>query len=241
MRTLALVAITLAAPAAAQTVFTLPQGCEGLVTIQKRSCSVTSLFSCAADPEGWQRRVDFDEQGMTYAGVIDAETQWIESWQPLAGATETLSPGAVDPASFSGLLATGADTFDFETLTQPGGYVTIFRGQDRLIGETVVIDGVTLDRTEFAVSAYDEAGNELWRTWGSEYIHRDWRTFIAGTRTNRTATEEWTSDNSPVEFIFPGEAGFLSSTPRHDCGAMLSMAPGRTDGGIVSPAAYSRN
>ena len=233
--------LLLAPPAAAQTTFALPQGCEGLVTIQKRSCSVTNLFTCAADPEGYQRRVDFDEQGMTYAGTIDAETQWIESWQPLAGVTETLAEGPVDPASLTGLLATGTDTFDFQTLSQPGGYVTIFRGQDRLIGETVVIDGVTLDRTEFAVSAYDEAGNELWRTWGNEYVQRDWRTFIAGTRTNRTPDEEWTSDNSPVEFIFPGEAGFLSSTPRHDCGAMLSMAPGLTDGGVLSPAAYPRN
>ncbi len=233
--------LLLAAPAAAQDTFALPQGCEGIVTIQKRSCTVTHVFTCTTDPEGHQRRVDFDEQGMIYAGVIDAETQWIESWSPLSGTSETLSGGAVDPASFSTLLDTGTDTFDFETVTQPGGAVTIFRGQDRLTGEVVTIDGVTLDRTEFAVSAYDEAGNELWRTWGSEFIHRDWRTFIAGTRTNRTADQEWSSDNSPVAFIFTGEEGFLSSTPRHDCGAMLSMAPGLTEGGILSPVAYPRN
>jgi len=232
--------LLIAAPAAAQDTFSLPQGCEAYVTVQKRSCTVTHLFRCTGDPEGWQRRVDFDEQGMVYAGAIDAETQWVESWHPLAGSGETLMDGAADPASFSGLVATGVDTFDFQTISSPGDLVTIYRGQDRLTGEQVVIDGVTLDVTEFAVTAYDPTGNEIWRTFGSEFIQRDWRTFMSGTRTNVTSEGEWPGDNTPVAFIFPGEAGFLSSTPRHDCGAMLSSAP-LLPSGAFTPVAYSGN
>lgn len=237
MRAILALALLCAAPAAAQQPFALPQGCEGYVTIQKRGCQVSHLFRCESDPEGWQRRVDLDDQGLTYAGAIDAETRWVESWSPASGLTDRLIAGETDPASFTELTESGVDTFDFVIESQPGGIITLYRGQDRLTGETVEIDGVTLERTEFAVTALDPAGNELWRTTGSEYIHRDWRTFMAGTRTVTTADDQWDSDNSPVEFIFPGEAGFLSSTARHDCGVMMSAVPGM---GPAIPAAYRR-
>ena len=32
----------------------------------------------------------------------------------------------------------------------------------------------------------------------------------------------------PVQFIFPGEPGFLSANPKFDCGAVLSSAPALT-------------
>jgi hypothetical protein len=54
--------VFLAAPAAAQTV-SLPAGCEAYVTVQKRSCTVSTLFRCAADPEGHQRRMDSTRTG----------------------------------------------------------------------------------------------------------------------------------------------------------------------------------
>lgn len=228
-------AFVCAAPAVAQQSFALPQGCEAYVTVQKRGCSVSHLFRCAGDPAGMQRRVDMDEQGLTYAGTIDAETQWIESWHPMAGITDRLAPDPADAASLTTLMETGVDTFDFRVISTPGDAVTVFRGQDRLTGESVTIDGVTLDQTEFAVTALDEAGNVLWETTGREFIHREWRTFLSGVRTVRQGAESWDSDNTPVEFIFPGEAGFLASTPRHDCGVMMSAAPD-----MLRAAAFSR-
>lgn len=209
-------------PAAAQT-FGLPQGCTAYVTVQKRGCSVSHLFTCQGDPPGHQRRADMGEDGLEFVGVIDAETQWIESWHVTADSTERLLPGAADPASFSELIATGHDSFDFSTLADDT-YETIYRGQDRLTGESVVIDGVTLERTAFEVVALDPSGAELWRTSGNEYIHRDWRTFLSGTRTTVTPDETFDSDGTPMEFIFPGEEGFLASSPRHDCGALMSKA-----------------
>jgi hypothetical protein len=220
VRAALMVMLALPMPATAQT-FALPQGCEAYVTVQKRNCTVSHLVRCAGDPEGYQRRIDIDEGGMSYMGTIDAETQWMESWSVEADVNDRLLPGGADPASLSTLIATGVDTFDFQVETD-GTYITRYQGQDRLTGEKVVIDGVTLDVTTFQVEARDETGALLWSTTGSEFIHREWRTFISGTRTTDNGSEVWDDDGTPVEFNFPGEAGFLTSTPRHGCGEMLS-------------------
>lgn len=212
-------------PAAAQGTFELPEGCEAYVTVQERSCIVSHRFTCTSDPEGWQRRVDIDEEGVIYLGAIDSETRWMESVSPRSGIVEVLGREARSPASFSNLLATGVDRFDFTTRTDPDGVVTRFVGQDRLTGESVTISGVTLERTEFALAGYDEAGDEVWRAEGREFINREWRSFLGGTRTTTVGDESWEGDSTPVEFIFPGEPGFLSTRPRYDCGALMSKAP----------------
>jgi hypothetical protein len=217
--------VLLPAPLVAQSrTFALPQGCTAYLTIQSRSCQVSHHFTCAGDPEGWQRRVDMDEDGVTYFGAIDAETQWVESTHVLAGHSERLEDKPADPASFSSLTATGVDSYDFQTISPEIG-VQRFVGQDRLTGETEVIDGVTLDVTNYAISAFDANGVEMWRSEGREYISRDFRMFLSGQSTITTAAESWDSNGTPMEFIFPGEPGFLSVSPKHDCGAVISALP----------------
>jgi hypothetical protein len=206
---------------AAQTPVTLPAGCDAYVTIQKRSCIVSHIFTCDADPEGHQRRVDYDETGMTYMGRIDSETQWIESFHASSDNTERLAPSPADPASFSELIETGVDSWDFQT-TSDRYSVTAYRGFDRLTGQQITVDGITLDETEFEVTVTDGFGEFLWAVEGREYIHRDWRIFLSGVRTVTTVTDEYQTDGRPVEFIFPGEPGFLSAEPIHECGEMIS-------------------
>ncbi|RYG91231.1 hypothetical protein EU803_09025 [Loktanella sp. IMCC34160] len=224
----ALLVLTSGLPVAAQEpgpqAFQLPEGCEGFVTVQKRDCSVSNHFICDFDPQGHQRRADFDERGMTYVGRIDEETRWIESFHVLAGEGERLLQGEVDPASFSALLADGVDTYDFRTETERSG-IYHFVGQDRLTGRQVTIDGVTLDETEYQIAAFSAEGVELWRSAGNEFIHRDWRMFLSGTSTLVTSEGAFDTDDTPVEFIFPGEPGFMSINPKHGCGAMLSSLP----------------
>ena len=229
IRPLAL-ACLLANPAAAQSTgqpdtIALPAGCTAYVTIQRRGCSVSHLFTCQGDPEGYQRRIDLDEEQVVYAGIIDAETQWIESNHFLSGSTDRLAPGAPDPASFTELTETGQDTFEFSTISDPFG-VTVYKGSDALTGVTVTIDGIHLEETFFEVVASDPSGVELWRVEGNEYINRDWRTFLSGIRTVTTPSDVFETDGRPVEFVFPGEPGFLSARPRHDCGVMLSKMTG---------------
>ena len=222
MRAALLLALA-AAPAAAQEARTFqpPAGCEAWLTVQSASCTVSHHFTCAADPEGWRRSVTMDEGGITQAATIDAETQWIETLSFLAGTRERLAPGSPDPASLSALLATGRDDYDFTTLSDEAG-PTRFTGFDRLTGETVTIDGVTLERTEFAILARDGEGREVWRARGNQYVSRGWGRFFGGPAEVAAGGEAEAIDDSPVEFVLPGEPGFLSVSPKHGCGAVMS-------------------
>ena len=214
-------ALFAATPAAAQQTFSLPAGCEAYVTVQSRNCLVAHHFICAGDPEGHQRRVDLGEEGMLSTGMIDFETQWIQSFHTSTGHSETLRDGPTDPASFTELVTTGEDTYDFHTDSDEIG-ATRYVGRDGLTGEVRVIDGVALKETEYSIVAYDSDGTEIWRSTGNEYISEDWRMFLSGRGSTTASGETWESDDSPVEFIFPGEPGFLSANPKYDCGATLS-------------------
>lgn len=212
------------APAVAQDApFSLPAECTAFLTIQMRSCTVSHHFTCAGDPAGHQRRVDLDQNGMIYLGTIDAETQWVSSYHPLSDHYETLAPDPMDPASFARLISTGLDSYDFRTFSDQIG-TTRYVGQDTLTGRRVTIDGVTLEETEYQITAFDPDGTEVWRSAGNEFISRDWRMFLSGTGTVVVGDEAFDNDDTPVEFIFPGEAGFLSSQPKHGCGIVVSRA-----------------
>ena len=201
--------------------FSLPAGCDAFLTVQTESCQVGHHFTCQGDPEGHQRRVTLDEQGMTYVGEIDGETQWISSFHVLSGHRERLESNPVEPASLSDLIETGGDDFDFRTLSDEIG-TTRYVGQDTLTGRQITIDGVTLAETTYDITAFDDAGNEIWSAQGREFISRNWRMFLSGTGTVTTPEGQYERSNKPVEFIYPGEPGFLSSSPKHGCGIAIS-------------------
>jgi hypothetical protein len=208
--------------AVAQEQVALPQGCTGLVTVQMKSCTVSHHFICDADPDGYRRRVDMDELGLTYTGAVDAETQWMESFHFRSNHSERLEESPADPASFTALTETGADTYDFRTLSDEVG-TTRYVGADTLTGETVIIDGEELLRTTYRIRAVNEAGEELWSSEGREFIHPEWRVFLAGEGTYRMPDgETFDVDDTPVDFVFPGETGFLSPNPIYGCNAVLS-------------------
>jgi hypothetical protein len=240
MRLLTLALVTLGSPSFAQSqpeaqTFSLPAGCTAYLTVQSKECTVSHHFTCTNYSTGVQGRVDLDDIGATYIGTIDAETQWLNSFNPSTGSTETLEPGGAKPASFSELISTGSNDFDFSTRNDQTGLVH-FVGNDTLTGTSVTIDGVTLEETTFHLTATAEDGTELWRTTGHEYISRDWRMFLSGTGETVTPAGSYKSDGSPVEFIFPGEPGFLSPNPKFGCGVVTSRADAPN---LTLPAAYS--
>jgi len=214
-------ALLAAAPATAQNLFTLPVGCEAYATAQKRGCIVSHLFTCEGDPEGHQRRVDLAEEGMTYIGMIDDETQWIESFSPQSGSNNRLGPNVRDAASFTELLSSGSDTFDFETTSDVFG-VTRYVGSDSLTGNDIEVDGITMLGTQFSVIAYNQDGGELWSVEGNEFIVPEWRSFMPGLTTITSPSGTSERNNSVVSFVFPGETGFLTTKPIHDCSVVLS-------------------
>ncbi len=224
MKSIAIIALLAPVGAMAQAPFSLPAGCTAFLTVQEASCTVDHHFLCEGDPEGTRRRVSLDEDRMTYMGQIDAETQWIESYHPLSGHTERLESHPAEPASFSDLITNKIDVYDFRTSSSEVG-TTRYVGKDILTGRVVTIDDVPLEETRFEITALAPDGTLLWRSEGHEFINRDWRLFLSGTAMITNTTETFETDNTPKEFIFPGEAGFLSSKPKYGCGVVMSAVP----------------
>jgi hypothetical protein len=223
---LAIASSPMSVPAAlaADKAFQLPEGCTAFATAQLRSCQVAHYYTCSDDEQGEQWGAYLDGQGAYYLSKIDYETRWTVSQDLITGEVEVLGEEAADPASFTTLLQTGYDDFDFTTLTN-GSELRRFVGWDELTGETVTIDGVTLERTRFDLSAYAADGSFLWRRTGAQFIHRDWRRFLSDVEDfENFAGDRVSSVSTPVDFAFPGDKDFLTVEPRYDCDVLSAEA-----------------
>jgi len=215
---------TLAGPAAAGT-FKVPQGCTAYATVQMRSCQVSQHYRCDADAEGDQWTVQMDGNGPYYASKIDAETRWMESYDLTSGEADQLGEEN-DPASFSTLLEKGRDDFDFFTQSN-FGELRRYVGFDRLTGTSRSIDGITLEETEFELTAYDPDGQMVWMRRGNQFIHRGWRIFLPGTeRFENAFGDKVDTQDTPVEFALPGDKGFLETEPKYDCDTLTASYEG---------------
>ena len=209
----------LGTPALASDLFIPPVGCEGMLTVQSRSCEVTHVYTCSADAPGENWSVTFDADGPVFVDKIDFETQWLETYNVLDGARETLILPADDPASLTELLASGIDSYDFR-LDTPEGDVRVV-GYDQIAGDPVTIDDEPLLPMVFE-GRYEDADGVFMTVSGTQYVSSKHRRFFAGTFviTEDGDTSEW--DASPVEFIYPGEPGFFDKTPRYECSPTLA-------------------
>lgn len=221
MKALLAIPFLFAAPAFAGS-FTPPEGCTLKMTVQSRGCNVSNYYTCEADPAGDQWRADFDQEGIYFQSKIDSEAQWIESYEINPPVKQTLDASPADPASFSELLATGYDSFAFG-LTKDNGVTSTVRGFDRLTGETVVIDGVTLKRTEYEMTETADDGTILRQARGREFISEDYRSFFAGLSEIMSNGEWLPLDGTPMSFDFDGDKGFGATQPIFDCDAVLSL------------------
>jgi hypothetical protein len=218
---LASILALLTTPALAGT-WPAPEGCEVHMTVQAKACRVSHYYRCAGDNPGDQWRVDLDQEGSFFYSRINFEGEWVESYD---SARQVLDPAPVDRASYSELLANGIDTWDF-TLSKDDGTGSRAAGYDRLTGKSVVIDGIALQQTEVEFTEYDRDGTVLRRARGNEYVNPDWRLFFAGPGETDLGDGLWRPiDGSPVEFIFPGEEGFLATQPKYDCDALTAELP----------------
>ncbi len=226
MKALVLLPLFCAAPAFAGG-FKAPEGCQSVMTVQSRGCYVANYYSCTANPTDLYR-MDYDQEGPFYKSKIDRETQWIESVDLGDNTVQTLDSNPADPASASGLLATGLDTFAF-SLSKDNGEHTNVTGFDKLTGETVVIDGVTLERTVYEYTETADDGTILRQSRGNEYILQEPRTFIAGTSEWWDGENWMPMDGHPVDFAFPGDKGFEATQPIFDCDAVMSQLSDEKD------------
>jgi hypothetical protein len=212
-----------ALPALAAGTFPVPEGCTAYATVQQRNCQISQHYSCEGDPRGYQWMTYLDGQGPYFSSQIDRETRWVESIDLYSGETDKLQD-ETDPASFTVLLQSGRDDFDFTTIAS-SGEVRRYKGFDQLTGEKVTIDGVSLERTRFELTAYASDGSMIWRRAGNQLIHREWRLFYSDREEfTNTAGDRENRIDTPVEFDFPGDKGFLSSDPKFDCDVVTARA-----------------
>ncbi|WJS83429.1 hypothetical protein [Paracoccus sp. TOH] len=206
--------------------FTPPEGCRLEITVQNRGCTVAQHYRCSGDAPGDQWVTYFTREGATYQSRIDRETRWMESTDLRSGLVDVLEEQAADHASFSTLTRTGRDDFDFWTRSNSGERLRHV-GHDALTGETVQIDGVTLEVTRFDLTTYSESGEVLITRKGQQFISRAQGRFYGGVETS----EDWTgarqeTNDSPVSFSFPGQPGFGSTTPEYDCDLQMVRGQG---------------
>ncbi|SOC18218.1 hypothetical protein [Rhodobacter maris] len=212
-----------AAPALAGAVFVPPAGCTLGMTVQMHSCQVANYYTCAGDPPGDQWISFADGEGEYFLSHIDAETRWVESVSLYSGEVDALDAAATaDSASFSTLLSTGRDDYDFVTRSNMGT-AQRYIGNDTLTGQTITIDGVPLEQCRFEMQIVDAQGNRTATRKGTQLISRKMRLFFSGTESFENAYgERSTSIDTPVSFAFPGEAGFAATRPEYDCDMMLT-------------------
>ncbi|MCW3781376.1 hypothetical protein [Defluviimonas salinarum] len=226
---LGVLALGPALPASAGGKFKAPEGCEVFTTVQLRGCQVSQHYRCEKDQPGDQWAVYLDQDGPFYASRVDAETRWVESYDLTTGERDTILSEA-DPASFTMLLATGRDDYDFR-IKSSTGEVRHYTGWDTLTGEAVTIDGVVLERTRFDLTAEAEDGTVLWHRSGQQFVHHDWRLFFADQETFEAGSGETESrTDTPVDFAFPGDKGFLATEPSYDCNMTMTEAVLPLDG-----------
>ena len=210
-------ALVVAAPAMAQQSFAAPEGCEAVLTVQNKGCVMTNVWQCAADAPGDQWIALITQNGVFSIQKVDAEFQWVEAYK-MSGNERLITP-AEDPASLTELFNTQIDTWDFTLETEEGTQRNV--GYDLLTGETTEIDGEVLLNTEFQGRTIDGDGNEIEASSGRQYVSETHRLFFFG--------EAWPQDDpdqvidmSPVEFIYPGEAGFFADRPKYECNVIES-------------------
>jgi hypothetical protein len=205
-------ALVAATPAVAQQGFDAPEGCEGTLTVQHKGCVVINIWQCEADNPGDQWIALFGQGGLFSVQRVDREFQWVESFKVTGD--ESLIQPADDPASLDELFETQIDTWDFTLETEAGPERHV--GYDLLTGETVVIDGEELLRTEFQGRTLDADGNEIDAGAGRQYVSEKHRMFFLG-ETWQADSPDDILDMSPVEFIYPDETGFITSQPIYEC------------------------
>lgn len=205
--------------------FEVPEGCTAVMTVQSRSCSVANYWTCEADATGDMWRAESGPQGPYYVSKTDFEAQWVESYGLYSGTVQTLQSPSDDPASFSELVETGLDAYDFIVVDQDGVEERVV-GFDRLTGEETEIDGEPLLLTEFAARITTD-GELVYATTGQQFLSVRHRVFFSGLdETTSPDSEPRRTDRTPVSFAYPGERGFLASTPTFGCDATdISLRP----------------
>lgn len=197
-----------------------PAGCEAVLTVQSRECSVTNIFTCEGDSSIWEATYSAD--GFDMLAQYSPDYIWLDIAYPWDGSRETFLEPAEDAPSMDELAKSGVDTFRYtihRVAPDEDRLLTVI-GADRLTGRTEVIDGVTLAVVEAEIQIIDDTGTVEYASKGTQFLDTERGFFFAGVdRVQEPDGAETVYDNTPVDFILPGEPGFGANVPTRDCTA----------------------
>ena len=195
-----------------------PEGCEAVLTVQSRECTVTNLFTCEGDTSIWEATYSAD--GFDMLAQYSPDYIWLDIAYPWENSRETFLEPAEDAPSMDELATSGVDTFRYtihRVAPDEDRLLTVI-GADRLTGRTEVIDGVTLAVVDAEIQIIDDTGAVEYASKGTQYLDTERGFFFAGVD---TVTEpdggETVYNSTPVDFILPGEPGFGDIVPTQDC------------------------
>ena len=137
-----------------------------------------------------------------------------------AGAASGLVPDSHFPGKARNVIflfmegaVSQVDSFDYKPLLEK------HHGEDprKAIGK--------LEKTQFELTTYNSNGEVLIQRSGQQFISRANGRFYGGAE----QFSDWTgqsgnSNDSPVDFSFPGQPGFGATEPQYDCDMMMAQA-----------------
>jgi hypothetical protein len=216
---------SIAAQEAQSDIFVPPPGCVGFLTVQSRQCEMANYYRCNAINPDHRWRALFNAEGLIYIGRLASEGAWIELIDLVEDTKETITVDSPDIPSFTTLIEAGADQYVYYLVDNSGSKSRLV-GTDRLTGKSIVIDGIRLDEVDFRFEEYTLDNDLIENGFGQQFIVPEWKMFFSGLEYWGEGADAEPVDNTPVQFIFPGEKGFFSTRPLFDCEMAISDSRG---------------
>ena len=207
----------LAASAAAQDGFAVPEGCTGLFTAGTGGCTVFHAVSCKAS--GTYVLTTMNPEGfLVQTALPDGTTLSIEQGPPGALRLFEQADWPHDPFDAARVRAEGADSSSY-LLTEPGTEAyRQYEATFRLSGVTRELNDTALDLVAVAglITAGEHAyDTRLIETAGDMLLVPGFPLAIwTSHRARLQGTEAWTKNDAPVtRLILSGEPGFMTLGP----------------------------
>lgn len=208
---LILACLTIPAVPAVAEPWSIPDGCFPVVTIQSEGCYVRYVVSCPGMDDASTVVLAKGKDGTLIATAFDKDGATMFTGPEGAG---MLLEDRTDLFSVSRLKEAGADDFDY-TMARKDGSEVRFAGTATLTGETVEIDGRSLQVLATRQAA-TPAGAATVESEITALFDRELGMVITA-EARDAATGKVVLQRRPVEFLFPGEDGALATEPSIGC------------------------
>lgn len=187
--------------------------CTTLVVIQSQGCSVRRVFVCDDAPEDLRNVGNYGPDGVTGLSIHNSDGRTLRT--SAGPGTPSVIPGEqTDPLSLRVALSTGVDSFNYQMVHETAG-VAVISGQLMTAGELVTIDGHTLQVLLSDQTTITPAGET--QIAAVRYLYDATLQLLITDTIANAATGEVMVLRTPVDFIWPGEAGFEDCAPLFGC------------------------